>query len=629
MQHSSFRILLMGVSGVGKSTVGRALASHFGLTFIEADDYHPLANKEKMAAGQALEDEDRWPWLEELAGVCAAHEDHGFVLACSALKKSYREVLASKMRYVMDIFLLHGDTDLISERMQLRSHFMPASLLQSQFDTLEISPDLVQISIEQENHEILENIQNHLALFHIAVIGLGVMGKSLARNFASRGMRVLAFNLPLPGEEQVTENFIAEFGTDSFQAAASLPDLVNRLAKPKKILLMVKAGEPVDQLIEQLQSLLECGDVVIDAGNSYFHDSIRRVKSLHAQGIDFVGMGVSGGESGALLGPSMMPAGADRARHILLPLLVKAAAQADQRPCVTWIGSDGAGHFVKMVHNGIEYTEMQIIAEVYHIAKNQIDDQASGLSGLFESWNQGLGASYLMEITADILQKMEEGEMLVEKILDQAGSKGTGLWTVKEALDLGVASPCISAALQERMISQDKSLRTKISKVREPLRQKFEIEMESLRSLLLFARMVALAEGFYLMHRAAVKYGWQLKFSEIAQIWRGGCIIRSELLLEIRDAFATESVPEHLFASSSFAVLLSAHYQKGLKAYKQICEQDISIPGISAAMQYYRSMGTDYLPTNLIQAQRDYFGAHTYQRLDGGEQYFHTKWQDE
>lgn len=629
MPYPPYRILVMGVSGSGKSTIGQALAKKHQLTWIEGDKYHPEENKKKMASGVPLTDEDRKPWLEALADVCAEKEGEGFVLACSALKQSYRHILASKMKFKLDIFLFHGSPKLIAERMQSRSHFMPLSLLNSQLETLEITPDLIQIPIESTTEEILNQINAHLDTFDMAVIGLGVMGKSLARNFASRGIRVIAYNLPLPGEEAVTTQFIHDHGSAYLHGAASLPEMMNRLARPRKILLMVKSGAPVDEVIENLQSNLEEGDIIIDAGNSYFHDTRRRYETLQKQGLEFVGMGVSGGEEGALLGPSMMPAGSDSAKKLLLPLFQKTAAFADNNSCVTWIGNDGSGHFVKMVHNGIEYAEMQIIAEMYHIAKNHLQPKEGDLHQLFQTWNQGESASYLLEITVSILQKKEGNELLLEKILDVAGSKGTGLWTVREALELEVAIPTISAALQERMISKEKSLRVALSDQVSNQPKPIKIDRESLKSLMVFARMVALAEGFFLMQKAASHFQWQLQLADLAQIWRGGCIIRSELLMDIRKAYEIQPDLLHLFASPSFGTLLQDHYLKAQAAYQQLLEMGTSIPAISAAMQYYRSMHTRYLPTNLIQAQRDYFGAHTYQKLEGGQTFFHTKWEED
>lgn len=452
------------------------------------------------------------------------------------------------------------------------------------------------------------------------------MGKSLARNFASKGLKVAVYNLPFPGEEDVVSTFVTNHGHEGILGGESIQDLVQQLALPRIVLLMVKSGAPVDELIQSLLPELSPGDIIIDAGNSYFKDTIRRVAALAPHNIEFVGMGVSGGEEGALKGPSIMPAGSKHAKTTLLPMLSKIAAKVDETPCVTWIGTDGAGHFVKMVHNGIEYADMQIIADVFHSAKKVLQLDHETLSRLFEKWNSGDGASYLMEITAEVLRYRKSANYLIDQIVDVAESKGTGLWTLQESLLLGVPVPTIGAAVNARLTSAQKGLRMSLDKANEAKNFSHDLSPEDPFGAIMFARLVAMAEGMDLIYVAAKRYGWSVGQAALANIWRGGCIIRSQLLHQVIDAYTTEPHLRHLFLSKTYSTLLRQYLPSAQKIVAASLQTGVPTPAIAAALQHYMSMHSGQLPQNLIQAQRDYFGAHQYKRLDGGDEYYHTDW---
>jgi len=618
----------MGVSGSGKSTTGRLLATELDYNFIEADDYHPKTNVEKMAAGQPLNDEDRRPWLEALYDVVSSSDN--CVLSCSALKGSYRDILTADGG-IDEIIYLKGGYELIYNRMQSRSvHFMQPTLLHSQFDTLEEPAEAIvgdiTLPLDLLKSELLAQLKNNdqMQKSDIGLLGLGVMGKSLARNFASKGLKVSVYNIPFPGEENVVSDFANTFPDAGFYGAESLQDFIDSLDGPRVVFLMIKAGEAIDEMIVKLKPLLKSDDMIIDGGNSFFKDTRRRAIALEKEGLHFVGVGVSGGEEGALKGPAIMPAGTSTAKERILPMLQKIAAVADGIPCVNWLGTDGAGHFVKMIHNGIEYGDMQLIAEAYAICKNIAGLENEEIASLLESWKSGPHNSYLLDISINILRKREEdGSSLLEQILDVAGHKGTGKWTSIEALELGVASPSMTAAMHQRIISSYKSIRTASTDIDT---QNINDVLLSLEEGMLAARMINLMEGFHMMKVASDHYGWDLKFDEISQLWRGGCIIRSDMLPSFKKVFERNSAIEHLLLDDGFNVLLSSHVTALFKLVSKVTLTNEATPCMSATTNYYKSMKTNYLPINMIQAQRDYFGAHTYKRNDSPDTARHTEW---
>jgi 6-phosphogluconate dehydrogenase len=465
------------------------------------------------------------------------------------------------------------------------------------------------------------------------VIGLAVMGKNLALNVESRGYSVSVFNRTY----KKTEDFMAnEAKGKNFFGAETIEEFVDSLEKPRKIMLMVKAGPATDKTIETLRPLLDEGDIIIDGGNTFFQDTIRRNKELDESGIHFIGTGVSGGEEGALKGPSIMPGGQAEAYKHVAPILEAISAKVEGDSCVTYIGPNGAGHYVKMVHNGIEYGDMQLIAEAYFILKNVLGLSAEELHDVFKDWNQGELDSYLIEITTDIFTKKDDetGKPMVDVILDKAGQKGTGKWTSQSALDLGVPLPVITESVFARFISALKDERVKASKILSgpsaeslPYEGDKEELIEAIRQALYMSKITSYAQGFAQMRTASEEYDWNLDYGEIAMIWRGGCIIRAQFLQKIKEAFDRDAQLANLMLDDYFKDIVEKYQSSLRKVLAVAMERGIPVPGFAGALAYYDSYRTETLPANLIQAQRDYFGAHTYERVDK-DGVFHTEWLD-
>lgn len=462
----------------------------------------------------------------------------------------------------------------------------------------------------------------------IGVIGLAVMGKNLALNIESRGFSVSVYNR----SSSKTEEFLQEAKGKNVVGTYSIEEFVQSLETPRKILLMVKAGTATDATIQSLLPHLEKDDILIDGGNTYYKDTQRRNKELAESGIHFIGTGVSGGEEGALKGPSIMPGGQKEAHELVKPILEAISAKVDGEPCTTYIGPDGAGHYVKMVHNGIEYGDMQLISESYFILKQVLGLSADELHEVFAEWNKGELDSYLIEITADIFTKKDEetGEPLVDVILDKAGQKGTGKWTSQSALDLGVPLPIITESVFARFISAMKEERVKASGLLsgpevKPVTENKEELIEAVRKALFMSKICSYAQGFAQMKAASEEYNWDLKYGEIAMIFRGGCIIRAAFLQKIKEAYDREPELDNLLLDSYFKNIVES-YQGALRQVISLAvAQGVPVPSFSSALAYYDSYRTAVLPANLIQAQRDYFGAHTYERTDK-EGIFHTEW---
>lgn len=467
-----------------------------------------------------------------------------------------------------------------------------------------------------------------MAKQQIGVIGLAVMGKNLALNIESRGYSVAVYNR----SREKTDEFLQEAKGKNIVGTYSIEEFVNALEKPRKILLMVKAGAATDATIEQLKPYLEKGDIVIDGGNTYFKDTQRRNKELAELGIHFIGTGVSGGEEGALKGPSIMPGGQKEAHELVRPIFEAIAAKVDGEPCTTYIGPDGAGHYVKMVHNGIEYGDMQLIAEAYFLLKHVLGLNAQELHEVFAEWNKGELDSYLIEITADIFTKIDEetGKPLVDVILDKAGQKGTGKWTSQNALDLGVPLPIITESVFARFISAMKEERVKASKLLAgPAVKPYEGDrahfIEAVRRALYMSKICSYAQGFAQMKAASEEYNWNLQYGNIAMIFRGGCIIRAQFLQKIKEAYDRDPALPNLLLDPYFKDIVENYQQSLREIVATAAMRGIPVPAFASALAYYDSYRMETLPANLIQAQRDYFGAHTYERIDK-EGVFHTEW---
>jgi len=463
----------------------------------------------------------------------------------------------------------------------------------------------------------------------IALIGLAVMGQNLILNMNDHGFTVVAYNRTV---SKVDQFILGEAAGTNIIGAHSIKEMVANLKRPRRVMLLIKAGQPVDDFIDKLILNLSPGDIIIDGGNSLFEDTIRRTEYVEAHGLLYIGTGVSGGEEGARRGPSIMPGGSANAWPHVAPILQAVAAKVeDGSPCCDWVGDNGAGHYVKMVHNGIEYGDMQLICEAYSLMKNGLSMDHEQMHKVFAEWNEGDLDSYLIEITRDILAKREDGEPLVEKILDTAGQKGTGKWTVMSSLELGIPMTLISSAVYARCISALKKERAKASnKLRGPkplITRKQDKFIEDIRCALYASKIASYAQGFMLLRAAAKEYGWRLNYGNIALMWRGGCIIRSRFLDKIKDAFEKHPRLPNLMLD----IFFKGQIRRSQKGWRNVvavaAKRGIPVPAFSSALAFYDSYRAEQLPANLLQAQRDYFGAHTYERIDKPRgEFFHTDW---
>ncbi|MDG6142822.1 NADP-dependent phosphogluconate dehydrogenase [Lactococcus formosensis] len=465
---------------------------------------------------------------------------------------------------------------------------------------------------------------------NFGVVGMAVMGKNLALNVESRGYTVALFNRTTAKTEEV----VAEHPDKNFVLTKTIEEFVAAIEKPRRIMLMVQAGPATDATIQALLPHLDKGDILIDGGNTHFPDTMRRNAELADSGINFIGTGVSGGEKGALEGPSIMPGGQKEAYDLIAPIFEQIAGKAPQdgKPCVAYMGPNGAGHYVKMVHNGIEYGDMQLIAESYDLLKRVLGLDNAEIQSIFEEWNEGELDSYLIEITKEVLKRKDDqgtDGYIVDKILDKAGNKGTGKWTSQSSLDLGVPLPLITESVFARFISTYKDERVKASSILSGPEVKFSGDkaeiVEKIRQALYFSKIMSYAQGFAQLRQASKEYDWDLPYGTIAQIWRAGCIIRAEFLQNITDAFDKDADLENLLLDEYF-IDITKRYQAAVRDVVSLAVQaGIPVPTFTSAISYYDSYRSANLPANLIQAQRDYFGAHTYERTDM-DGIFHYDW---
>lgn len=474
-----------------------------------------------------------------------------------------------------------------------------------------------------------------MATAEFGVVGLAVMGRNLALNVESRGYTVAVYNR----SSARTEDLVQTHSDKKFVPGYTVEEFVKSIKAPRRILLMVKAGAGTDAVIEELLPFLEKGDILIDGGNTFFEDTMRRSEKLAESGINFIGMGVSGGELGALQGPSMMPGGQREAYDLVEPILKEIAAKApeDGKPTVAYIGPNGAGHYVKMVHNGIEYGDMQLIAESYDLLKRLLKLDKDALAGTFAEWNKGELDSYLIEITADILTRDDDlgsGKPMVDMILDRAGNKGTGKWSSQSALEVGAPQSLITESVYARYISAMKEDRVAASKVLAGPEFNFEGDVdatvEDIREALYFGKIMSYAQGFDQLRMASDHYDWDLQYGELAQLWRAGAIIRARFLQRITDAYNNEAGLHNLLLDPYFKDIAEKYQAAARRVIALATAAGVPVPSLSAAVAYFDSYRSEVLPANLIQAQRDYFGAHTYERTDkpAGEMY-HYSWYEE
>lgn len=619
----------MGVSGCGKSTVGKLLAQELDIPFFDGDDFHPEANIKKMSNGQPLNDDDRQGWLETLNDLAKQQlTKNSCVIVCSALKQKYRDTLSLHIKTETKWVYLSGSFDQIFERLNSRdNHFMPPELLKSQFDTLEEPKDALRVDIGLTPENIIKTIKHELMnTSEFGLFGLGVMGKSLCRNLANNGFKITMFNRHVDGVEvDIAKNFKTNY--PELSEASAFDDIsafVASLQTPRKIMLMVNAGKTIDYVIEDLLPHLSKNDILIDGGNSNYLKTKERCDYLKTKGIHFIGTGVSGGEEGALKGPSIMPSGDLDAYNNVKPFLEKISAKdKNNLPCCTYVGPEGSGHFIKMVHNGVEYVEMQLLAEVVTIleASGQNLDQ---IADVLDTW-KATADSYLLEITIDILRKKEGKDWLVKKILDKAGNKGTGNWTTIASAELGVPSTLIASALFARYTSFYKDERIQLNNnFKTETTSDLNLSTTEILEAYQFARIINHYQGFKLINEASNKFSWDLNLSEIARIWTNGCIIRSTLMEDLVEVFKDTI---NILTNSELIASIKQFKHSAKKVVSQCVLNDVTASCLCESIQFLNGITTVNSSANIIQAQRDYFGAHTYKRIDDdGVKSHHTNW---
>jgi 6-phosphogluconate dehydrogenase len=635
-------LVMIGPMGCGKTTVGRLIAERLGFPFEDADDFHPPENVSKMRNGIPLDDEDRIDWLATLKGRIDDRRSSGenLVLACSALKTRYRDLLGVDQKEIITIYL-KGSRGLLRERLNNREHqYMNKELLDSQVDAMEAPTDGLIVDISRSPDALCDEIVSLLKDFQgkksigkqtqIGIAGLAVMGENLALNIAEKGISVAVYNRTTAKVEKFLSGRAKSIPIIGFHDIANF---VESLTKPRKIMMMLKAGEVVDNFIELLLPHLSKGDIVIDGGNANYHDTIRRSQALEAKGLLFIGVGVSGGEEGALRGPSIMSGGSREAWPHLEPIFSAISAKVgDGESCCGWMGRDGAGHFVKMVHNGIEYGDMQLICDSYHLMKTLLSLGPEEMHRVYSRWNKGDLSSYLIEITSDIFAYREpDGSATIDQILDAAGQKGTGKWTVISALDMGTPLSLISESVFARCISAAKETRVRASSIltgpKPSLANNNAQLVDTLERAVYCAKIISYTQGFALLNSASDEYGWDLDYALIARVWRGGCIIRSVFLDRIADSFEQEPRLENLLFAPYFSERVNRSQADLRNIVSLAASHGIPVPSLSAALGYFDSLRSARLPANLLQAQRDYFGAHTYERADKPRgEFFHTNW---
>lgn len=605
----------MGVAGAGKTVTGQLLSTKIGIPFFDGDDFHSVQNKEKMKAGISLNDEDRIPWLNSINTFVKQQIFlNGAIFACSALKEMYRVKLIDGISNAYWIFL-DGDYETLHQRLIARSnHYMPASLLKSQLETLEVPKNALKLNINYSPDIITENIIKYIASSKLGLIGLGVMGKNLALNFASKGIQLSVFNRHVADKEVDIAKKIVEQNIELQYAKPfdNLNQFIQSLELPRKIILMVSAGTAIDELLSELLPLLNENDIIIDCGNSHYSDTATRMEVLRKKQIHFIGAGISGGEEGALKGPSIMPGG-DLSGYNFVKDLIESIAAKDKNgnPCCTYIGPDGAGHFIKMVHNGIEYAEMQLLAEIYIILQKGLQLNPDQIAFIFSDWNKGELQGYLLQITIDILHKKEGDKWLINDVLGVALSKGTGRWATQAAVNLGTPAGMMTAALFARFNSEKNSDIQSAFTQKEIKTDSFDID--ELAKAYQLARIVNHHQGFEMIKLASSQYEWNINLNEVARIWTNGCIIRSTLMENFSDMNLTYSTNQHF---TKLAKITTTAMQYGL-----------AVPALCEAVIFLNTLNSDDSSMSLIQAQRDYFGAHQFiRKSDPEKKQIHVDW---
>jgi len=606
--------LIYGVTASGKTSVGKLLSRKLKVPFYDADDFHPSSNIEKMKNGIPLNDSDRRPWLKTLRrNIESWNKDGSAILACSALRESYRSLLMADMKIPMQFILLQCPISILKQRLESRKdHFFSPALLDSQVQTLEVPDYGIKVDSNSELEELVKLIVKKVSKTNeIGVIGMGKMGKNLSLNLSSKGFSVSVYNREIKGEEEsIAADFAKtnkEFNLIPFN---TLPEFIRSLASPRKVFLMINSGHPTDEVLTQLMMLLDPGDIIVDLGNSYFIDTKRRSKFLAQKKIHFLGIGVSGGHHGARNGASFMASGDKNVYQMISPVIEKISAlDGNEKPCSSYLGSDGAGHFVKTVHNGIEYGEMQLISEIYHLMRFHLGMKIDKISNVFKKWNKSDVSNYLLEITSKILETKIDGVHIIDLIDDKAENKGTGAWGVINSIEIGVPFDTLTSSLMFRYLSSMSDERKIASNTYQINSNKGTIDLKIIKDAYSAARIINHGLGFNLLQKASIKYKWDLNLSEISRIWTNGCIIRSKLMNDWIGILSKKSLKHPL---------LHENIVKKLKKLQPCLSEVVSIaiklncgfPVHSSSLNFFLSFNNKSLPSVIIQAQRDLFGMH-------------------
>lgn len=606
--------LIYGVTASGKTSVGKLLSEKLKVPFYDADDFHPSSNIKKMKNGISLNDSDRKPWLKILRKNIESWQKNGSaILACSALKESYRSILMDDMKIPMQFILLQSPISTLKKRLESRKdHFISPTLLDSQINTLEVPEYGIRVDSNVELEELVKLIVKKVSKTNdLGVIGMGTMGKNLSLNISTKDFSVSIYNREVKGkEENVAGDFANKNKDYNLMPFNSLPEFIGSLTSPRKIFLMINSGHPTDEILTQLMMILDPGDIIIDLGNSYFIDSQRRSKFLAQKKIHFLGIGVSGGHYGARNGASFMASGDKYVYKMISPIIEKISALDNNgKPCSSYLGSDGVGHFVKTVHNAIEYGEMQLIAEIYHLMRFHLNMNIDKISNVFKKWNKSNLSSYLLEITSKILDTKINGAHIIDLIDDKAENKGTGAWGLINSIEIGVPFDTLSSSLMFRYLSSMTDERKMASDTYKINLNKGIIDEKIIEKAYSAARVINHGLGFNLLQKASVKYKWDLNLSEIARIWTNGCIIRSKLMNDWIEILSNKSF-EH--------PLLHVNVVKELKKLQPSLSEllsvaiklNCSLPVHSSSLNFFLSFTNKSLPTVIIQAQRDLFGMH-------------------
>ena len=606
--------LIYGVTASGKTSVGKLLSRKLKVPFYDADDFHPSSNIEKMKNGIPLNDSDRKPWLKTLRrNIESWNKDGSAILACSALRESYRSILMADMKIPMQFILLQCPISILKQRLGSRkNHFFSPALLDSQIQTLEVPDYGIKVDSNSELEELVKLIVKKVSKTNeIGVIGMGKMGKNLSLNLSSKGFSVSAYNREIKGEEEsIAADFAKKNKEFNFTPFNTLPEFIRSLASPRKVFLMINSGHPTDEILTQLMMLLDPGDIIVDLGNSYFIDSQRRSKFLAQKKIHFLGIGISGGHHGARNGASFMASGDKNVYQMISHLIEKISAlDANGKPCSSYLGSDGAGHFVKTVHNGIEYGEMQLISEIYHLMRFHLNMKIDKISNVFKKWNKSDVSNYLLEITSKILETKIDGVHIIDLIDDKAENKGTGAWGVINSIEIGVPFDTLTSSLMFRYLSSMSDERKIASNTYQIKSNKGTIDLTMIEDAYSAARIINHGLGFNLLQKASIKYKWNLNLSEISRIWTNGCIIRSKLMNDWIGILSKKSLKHPL---------LHENIVKKLKKLQPSLSEVVSIaiklncgfPVHSSSLNFFLSFTNKSLPSVIIQAQRDLFGMH-------------------